>query len=529
MDDSDRIPRLMNEMATGHACARLHSGRARAAIALALLLASCTGQPHDEVDAGTGAGPDAGVEAGQDAGSDAGSFALQPKPTAEGTPIGDAVVVSVGPGGGTVASQDGVISLNIPANAVSAATDISVQTITNTAWGGLGNAYRLSPADLVFAQPVQLTFKYTDEELGGLFVEALGIAVQDSDGYWHSKQTVARDETARTLTISTTSFGVRRAAAASRPTGATSAPPGSTVARHQVFRLSPARASVAKSKTQDFHVEECEATNPSIGWPIEDETELAECTPLADGLQRGKWGLVGRGSLVAPNDALSTVTFQAPVFWADSDRMRCPPADACVTKELTLRLPGGGTVTKTGKGYIDIPCIFGFSRLAGAAAGVCAAPTWTGTASEQADLSDGQGGTLHRHQSATVTWTWMPQDPTGTVFTASGSVVVSASGTAGPCTIDLPATTLQVTGTLQFFPDLTPPKYTASGSPTGASCLDYTYTCPDGTTTICGDLKPWLQLGQEPLPDLADTISGTSVQGGISYNWSFARNPPHAQ
>lgn len=63
----------------------------------------------------------------------------------------------------------------------------------------------------------------------------------------------------------------------------------------------------------------------------------------------------------------------------------------------------------------------------------------------------------------------------------------------------------------------------------GRSCLEYTYTCPDGTTTLCGDLKPWLQLGQEPLPDQADTISGTSIQGGITYGWSFARNPPHQQ
>jgi hypothetical protein len=153
--------------------------------------------------------------------------------------------------------------------------------------------------------------------------------------------------------------------------------------------------------------------------------------------------------------------------------------------------------------------------------------TWAGTASEQADLDDGLGSTLHRHQSATVTWTPFPQDPTGMTFTASGTVVITATGTAGPCTISLPATTLSIGGTLQFFPTLAPPKYSADGSGTGVTCLNYVYNCPDGTTTLCGDVKPFLQTGQQPLATNPATISGTTpTQQGISYQWSFTRSPP---
>lgn len=146
-------------------------------------------------------------------------------------------------------------------------------------------------------------------------------------------------------------------------------------------------------------------------------------------------------------------------------------------------------------------------------------PTWSGTASEQADLNDGAGDILHRHASATITWTPFPGDPTGTVFSATGTVVITATGSAGPCTVSLPATTLGVTGTLQFFPTLTPPAYTASGSPTTSTgCLEYTYTCPDGTTQMCGDVKPWLETGQVPIPTDPNTISGTTpTQSGISY------------
>ena len=156
---------------------------------------------------------------------------------------------------------------------------------------------------------------------------------------------------------------------------------------------------------------------------------------------------------------------------------------------------------------------------------VCAPETWSGMASEQADLNDGQGNTLHRHQSATVTWTPMPQDPSGTVFTASGTVLVSATGTAGPCSITLPPTTFSIGGTLQFFPSSTPVTYMADGEPSGVNCLEYVYACPDGTTTLCGDPKPWLEVSGQSVPSNGDTISGTSTQGGITYQWSFQRNP----
>jgi len=153
---------------------------------------------------------------------------------------------------------------------------------------------------------------------------------------------------------------------------------------------------------------------------------------------------------------------------------------------------------------------------------VCAPLTWSGTASEQADLDDGLGTTLHRHQNATVTWTPLPQDPSGTVFTASGTVDIDATGTAGPCTVSLPTTTLSISGTLQFFPSLSPPTYMAIGDSTGASC--YVYTCPDGTTTLCGE-KPWLEVSGQQLPASGDTLSGTSTDGSITYQWSFKRGP----
>ena len=152
--------------------------------------------------------------------------------------------------------------------------------------------------------------------------------------------------------------------------------------------------------------------------------------------------------------------------------------------------------------------------------------TWSGTASEQADLDDGFGDVVHRHQSVTVTWTQLPQDPTGNTFTASGTTVITLNGTSGPCTTTVLPTTFAITGTLQLFPGLSPPTYSADGIPTG-SCLEVTFTCPDGTSQLCSDLKPWLEIAQIPLPPNANTLAGTTptVQG-VSYQWSFTRSPP---
>src|SRR5882672_1484230 len=143
-----------------------------------------------------------------------------PESTPAGMPLGEVVVATIGPDGGTLTSTDGVMNIVIPRDALDSPVQVGVQIVTNYAFGGIGNAYRLSPHDLKLTRPAQLSFQYTDAELGGMFVEAMSVAVQDRDGYWHGKQTVARDGDTRTLTISTMSFAVERDATPRRDTRA---------------------------------------------------------------------------------------------------------------------------------------------------------------------------------------------------------------------------------------------------------------------------------------------------------------------
>ena len=60
-----------------------------------------------------------------------------------------------------------VEQIDVPAGALASDTDITIQPITNTAWGGIGNGYRLTPDGLTFTQPVDLVFDVAPETLAG--------------------------------------------------------------------------------------------------------------------------------------------------------------------------------------------------------------------------------------------------------------------------------------------------------------------------------------------------------------------------
>ena len=128
-----------------------------------------------------------------------------PQPTPKGTPTGAATSQTIGPAGGIVSTPDGKISLTFPANALPSDTDIVIQPITDEAPGGLGNSYRLEPEGATFAQPVEVAFSYTDADLLGSSTDALGIAYQDDEGFWH-KPTATLDPARREIKVQTTHF-----------------------------------------------------------------------------------------------------------------------------------------------------------------------------------------------------------------------------------------------------------------------------------------------------------------------------------
>lgn len=126
--------------------------------------------------------------------------------TPVGTPVGNATSKVIGPSGGTVTTDDGIISLVFPANAVSSNTTITIQPITNNCPGGNLLAYRFGPNGTKFSQPVSLQIHYPDSVLYSTIPELMGVAVQDSAGFWKRTINFSNDTTHRTISATIKHF-----------------------------------------------------------------------------------------------------------------------------------------------------------------------------------------------------------------------------------------------------------------------------------------------------------------------------------
>lgn len=123
-----------------------------------------------------------------------------------GVPTGILSDTTIGPSGGTLHSADGRLTLTIPADALSSATTISIQPVTNNAPLGLGFGYRLLPEGVTFAKPVEITFHYDDQLLQQSPEDFLWIVTQASDRSWNAMLKSALDKSAKTVTVTTTHF-----------------------------------------------------------------------------------------------------------------------------------------------------------------------------------------------------------------------------------------------------------------------------------------------------------------------------------
>jgi len=222
--------------------------------------------------------------------------AINPQPTAVGVPDGTVVTQSIGAAGGTIASADGAIAVTLPPGALASNTTIGIQPITNFAINGVGPAYRLTPEGTTFAQPVTLTFAYSDALTAGSAPEALEIATQDAQGYWRMAQNPTRDLNAKTISASIAHF--------------------SDWSPIQGLQLLPRQASVRVNGTQNldlFSCDELPGSDPLL-------PSLYECAlDLATADTVGNWAVNG-----APGGTNGTGLVVANGQWGG--RYTAPPA-----------------------------------------------------------------------------------------------------------------------------------------------------------------------------------------------------------
>lgn len=126
--------------------------------------------------------------------------------TQVGVSAGQEVTQTIGSGGGTVISSDGIMELIFPSDALKSNTNISVQPITNNSPGGVGNGYRFGPSGIKFNKPVTLKYHYNDKTINGTLPQFMGIAFQDSDRGWYSLRSFTYDTINKTISAKANHF-----------------------------------------------------------------------------------------------------------------------------------------------------------------------------------------------------------------------------------------------------------------------------------------------------------------------------------
>ncbi|MGN6418667.1 MAG: hypothetical protein ACTHMC_14325 [Pseudobacter sp.] len=127
-------------------------------------------------------------------------------PKEHGTPLGTAVTKVIGPAGGSIASEDGRMSIVVPAGTVNANTTFSVQPVTNTLGLGSGLSYRLLPENVTFNKDVEIRFNYNEQDLEGTEEDYLYLAFQNAEGYWARVRNRTIDKANKVLKVNTRHF-----------------------------------------------------------------------------------------------------------------------------------------------------------------------------------------------------------------------------------------------------------------------------------------------------------------------------------
>ncbi len=108
----------------------------------------------------------------------------------------------IGAAGGSVASSDGVLSVSIPAGAVSGDVMVTVSPLNSPPAGAVGVVYDIGPTGTVFNAPVTMTFHYALASLGSASPSSLRAATYGSNA-WQILAGGSVDTTAQTVSGTT--------------------------------------------------------------------------------------------------------------------------------------------------------------------------------------------------------------------------------------------------------------------------------------------------------------------------------------
>jgi len=256
-----------------------------------------------------------------------------PRATGVGTPSGSPVEKTIGPAGGTLASADDLLTIDIPAGALGADTLLSIQPLTSTAPNGLGSGFRLTPAGATFSSPVKLTFKPTTEQLTGTVLALTGIGYQDSSGVWRWMRGVERDEANGVVSVAATHFSDWSLLA-----GAQLRPPSASVRTGETLTLTAVGCYTEEEELAPLPGEQLAPLPPRFDCDPEGE----QLAPLP--LKLSNWSVNGIGGGDSTIGTVSahglTATYGAPSTKPD-------PSTVAVSVDVSNLKFGSQTFAKT--------------------------------------------------------------------------------------------------------------------------------------------------------------------------------------
>ncbi len=390
-------------------------------------------------------------------------------PTDPGTPTGAPASATIGAAGGTLAVDGGRFTLLVPPGALGADTAITIRPITSTAWGGVGDAYRLEPDGLTFALPVGLEFRPTAGDLEGSAPVFADVAVQDHDGYWFVLKNRTWDGIAGTLTVSTSHF--------------------SDYSLIEGVQLRPARATVNVGGHVALEVQYCHRETITGG---EDDLvalvatcddELAPLGTFTDWSVNAVPGGTGSYGSVTPGASAHAATYTAP-------------------PEVPSPNPVAVSVRATYQSRSEL--LVSNITVVG--------EEWIGTSTVDYEVF---------LMTVNVTWRLLGTDGTRRSFTPVGNVTVAS---LDPCLVfDPPSMPIgSDDGVLVVDYATDPPTFEGVGETSwnGTLCS----TCPEGCFPFLIGGAWFYASGA--VTDDGDTIEGTSDIGGATNTFVFTRTTP---
>jgi hypothetical protein len=377
--------------------------------------------------------------------------------TPVGEPEGLVTTQTVGPAGGIVSSPGNRLVLNIPPGALSAPTDITIQSIANTMPGGIGQAYRLGPENTSFAVPIDITLNVAAADLNGTAPGYLRFASQNAAGEWEAqagKQTI--DAANKAVTVKSSHFSDWGVQAAFLLT-----PAAAVVRPNESLPLLLSVCSVVSAGGQNAVavLEYCKTpgTTPSEGdfagvfvtdWRLNQYEATNTPSDLGTLTQSGR-----RATYVAP----AAVPSANPVAVSAQFTDGMTPGEIRLVSNITISDP----------------------------------PGYRGAA-EVRRVETATGVKIVTSSQAGVTFLL---NPARGVYEPFGSVSVSKSGTVGECEFS-------AYGSQDFSPDgvsgllFVPPGVPGAGKYSGAGgipllTLTGTQTCADGVAKEYSVAEPW--------------------------------------